>query len=412
MQVVRAKTSANRILLLLVILMVARFSCIMLSDVFLMSMGYVFVYGIMFTAFFLFHERYFKKTEFVIFVFLLIYIIDVGVVTISEEGNIFNTQAYNAYIMLFLYMIYLFVKRATHTQAKIILGTTITGFLFTYVFSIIKLIQDPLLSRKAASTAVSDESVQSLGSVGGFDTVYGSILVICILLFVLKKMNKKFMKALVLMMIFVACIFLVMASYGTALMLLVLLFGLWIFQKNRYMCVVVVVVGIVLLIYHEQVGSVVADLGSKITYSRTLSQKVEQIGNIIQTGESAGTLAGDEGRLARMGWSWNAFLKYPLFGGFGKDDIKIGSHSELFDTLGRFGIIGTMALLGFIGLMFKDIYARMQTADEKKCCLICYVLYGIVMVLNPALYTQQLLPIFVILPRFKLMYNKGDERDV
>lgn len=411
MQDVRKKTFMNNPLLFLVILMVARFSCIMLSNIPLMSMGYMFVYGVLFVILFVISVRYLGKRELVALMFLTIYVLYVVFITVGVEG-LFNTQAFNAYIIFFLYFIYLFLKHIGRRKAYAVYLITITGFLFTYIYSIVKLIEDPLLSRKAASAVSVEESVDVLGAIGGFDTVYGSILVVCILLFMRKNSNKVGLKILAIVTFISSCFFLVMSSYGTALVLLVLLFGLWIFQKSRLMGFVMIVISLFLFIFHKHIGLLISEFSQYITYSDMLKQKVDEIGRILSTGQSAGTLAGEEGRLARMEWSWNAFLTYPILGGFGKSDVQIGYHSELFDTLGRFGLIGAVSLFTFLGLLFKDIYSGMKTWEGKKCCLICLTLYVAIVLLNPALYTQQLLPIFVLLPLYERIETGEDSKRV
>ncbi len=412
MQARKKQKLLDNSLLILGILMVARFSCIVLSNIPLLSMGFVFIYGLLFAMLFVLNIRYLKKQETIAFMFLVVYILEVFVITFSATDDLFNTHVFNAYIMLFLFLIYLFLKRLENKKTNIIYMVVIIGFVFTYIYSIVKLIRDPLLSRKAASAQAVEENVDVLGAVGGFDTVYGSLLVMCVLLYIAKSANKAMKKIFTISVIAICCVFLVMASYGTALVLMVLLFALWIFQKNRWMGFLIIIAGIFLVVFRENIGLLISRLSEHITYSSTLSQKVDQIGEILQTGESTGTLAGEEGRLARMGWSWNAFKEYPIFGGFGKSDVQIGCHSELFDTFGRFGIVGAISLFTFLGLVFRDIYAGMKTTAGKKCCLICMILYGAVMILNPALYTQQLLPIFVLLPLYEKVSNRWEGQRV
>ena len=77
---------------------------------------------------------------------------------------------------------------------------------------------------------------------------------------------------------------------------------------------------------------------------------------------------------------------------------KIGSHSEIADLLGRFGIFGFASLLAFFVLLLKDIAQGLSTKLGKKLLFVAILLYLAIAVLDPALYTQQILPIFLLIP--------------
>jgi hypothetical protein len=109
-------------------------------------------------------------------------------------------------------------------------------------------------------------------------------------------------------------------------------------------------------------------------------------------------LAGEEGRWARIGWSLNAFFEYPVFGAFTKQGVKIGSHSEIADVLGRFGIVGFAALTSFFVLVFKDIAKGLSTKLGKDLLFVSVIVFVAIAALDPALYTQQVLPIFILIP--------------
>lgn len=386
------------ILLLLSYLIVARFSCIALSNISLMSMKFIFIYGSSFLLIFFIENHKVTKNEFICLITLLFYVLYVVLKTTIITGNLFNTDAFNAYVLFFLFSIYMFLKYTEEKNKRKIFGIALCGFLFTYLYSISRLSIDPTLSRKAAASISSQQGIDGLNAIGGFDTVYGSILFIVILLFLSEDLHKSRLKLICVLSLITAVIFIVMASYGTALVLLVCVISLWLMQKNKIFGIIILCIIIFVVVNHIYIGDVLINMSSRIQFSDILSQKISEIGTMLQTGEAAGTLAGEEGRLSRMGWSISAFLKYPIFGGYGKSDVLIGYHSEIVDSLGKFGIIGFGFLGTFFAYFFKDIYHNVSTRKGKRCCFFAILMYIVIAVLNPALYTQQVLPLFILLP--------------
>lgn len=406
---VETKRFSISITFLLAVLMVARFSCIALSNFPLMSMKFVFVYGIMFLGVFSLENNRISKHEFICFSFLMMYVFVVFMKTVFNTGNLFNTEAFNAYVLLFLFFIYMYIKRISIKNKKRIFIVAIIGFTFTYLYSIKWLSVDPNLSRKAAANIKAKQGVDTLNAIGGFDTVYGSILVIIILLFLYKLLSSKWKKIVCCFLIISSIIFVLMASYGTAIVLLVIALSLWTMQTNRVFGGIMLGILILVAVNHVEMGAMISRWSQKIDYSDMLSQKMNEIGFILQTGEAAGTLAGNEGRLARMGWSVETFLKYPIFGAYGKSNALIGYHSELVDSLAKFGVLGFIPLIMFFLCFFKDIYSGLKTAEGKRCCVLVGIMYIAIALLNPALYTQQVLPIFILLPICEsfTLKNKG-----
>ena len=407
---VETKRFSISISLLLAVLMVARFSCIALSNFPLMSMKFVFVYGIMFLGAFVLENNRISKHEFICFGFLFTYVFIVFMKTVLDMGNLFNTEAFNAYVLLFLFFIYMYIKRISIKNKKRIFAVAIVGFAFTYLYSIKWLSVDPNLSRKAAANIKAGQGVDTLNAIGGFDTVYGSVLVVIILLFLYKLLSNKWKKVVCCFLIISSIVFIIMASYGTAIVLLVIALSLWMMQTNRVLGGVMLGLFILVAVNHVDMGAMIRQWSQKIDYSDMLAQKMNEIGYILQTGEAAGTLAGDEGRLARMGWSVETFLKYPIFGAYGKSNALIGYHSELFDSLAKFGVVGFIPLFMFFVYFFKDIYSGLKTVEGKRCCILVGIIYVVIAILNPSLYTQQVLPLFILLPICESFTLKNKEK--
>ena len=394
------------LLFVLATIISARFSCIALSNISIFRISFTFVYILVFCLL-LFIQYRLKKNEFIGMLFLISYVIEVMLITVPISG-LFNTQAFNAYVIFALYCLYLYQKRLPERKRRTLLRVNLLGCEFTYVYSIIMLMRDPFLSRRAAAGIVTENSPDTLQAIGGFDTVYGGLLIFAMFLFIVTYGRSR-NKYLYTVMALSCGIFIVMATYATAIVILVAIIALFLFQRNRMAAFVCLIAAVIIALCRESIGQSIIEFSHGITYSSVMQEKVYQIGFMLRYGESVGTLAGDDGRFARMGWSIKAFIASPLFGSYANASLPIGCHSEVFDTLGRFGLWGFFSLVGFYVCCFKDIAASILYKETRKCMAVVIITYLIVCVLDPGLYTQQVLPIFVLLPLMELGYSDENQ---
>ena len=394
----KTKNNALPLSIFLGVLIVARLSCVALSNVPFMSVGFIFLYAALFIVLFLLTASKIEKIEACALGALLLYLFEVIFSTVIAKKGLFETQAFNAYILTILFFLYLFTKRIPDKYQKLFTIIILFGYIFTFIYSIVKLAQDPMLSRVAATGRYDDATVDSLGAIGGFDAVYGGLLVFVIMLYLCGIVKNKWLKAFFVLSCVCCAVFIFMATYATAIVLLVVALALMILRRSRLSAFLLILALLVCYFFRANIGDYIMSWSKTVNYSDIFQEKMYQIGYMIKFGESAGTLAGEEGRWARMGWSWDTFLQHPLFGGFTVDNAKIGSHSEVFDLLGRFGLYGFVSLFVFFVYLFRDIAKNLSTKTGKNMLFVCIILYLLISILDPSLYTQQVLPIFMLLP--------------
>lgn len=395
---------------LLAFIIVARLSCPALSNLPLMSMAFVFGYGMLFVVMFLITLRV-NKREMIILACVALYMLYVVAQTIIAGKDIFGTEAFNSYIIFFLVCIYMWSKRQSLSVKRGLLGFILGGCTFNYLYSIYVLYLDPTASRVAATHILDKSPYDVLNAVGSFDTVYGAIAVLVILLYMRRTISGKRMKLWVTAVIVLDVVFIIMASYATALVLMILAFTLYVGKKNKFLTLIMIALMVMLVFFHEQFGGWIINVSKSISYSPVVSEKLGEFGYMIQTFETAGTYGGDDGRLARMLISLDAFSMYPIFGGYTVAGAKVGGHSELCDILGRFGIVGTALIVLMFFHLSRDIRASQDNSDNKKCVGTVYLLFIVTSVLNPALYTLQMLPIILMLPLMGSFSDKANDEE-
>lgn len=388
------------LLTVLAFFVTARICCSALSNLPFFNMTFTFIYGAAFFVLFLLTCRTITRGEFFLLSTILLYTIYVVVQTLWVGRGIFYTEEFNAYIIIFLVVIYLWAKRQPPRRQQQLLILIVAALIFDYVYSILVLIQDPDASRILATAGEIEPSPYDvLNAVGGFDAVYGSISIVAILWLLQRGMQKNDkLKWVVLVTAVLAVVFVYMASYATAMLLLVVTIVLIFGSKSKVLSGFVVGAFLLILIFHEPVGAWIMQQSSNFSGSDVIRAKIYEFGEMLKTFEMAGTYAGEDGRIARMQRSWNSFLQNPLIGGYTVKGARIGGHSELLDTLGKFGLVGFTLLAAFFTMLYRELRSVIHDPAIKSCCVIIFFIWVITAILNPALYALQMMPFLLLLP--------------
>ena len=394
----RKKTNLD-LLLILALFILVRISCPALSNIPIFSMAFTFVYGAAFVVLYFFFVNKMPWRDFYLMIAAFLYTAYIFFRGFAVGSGLFTREAFNAYIIVFLTMIYLWVKQRPLATRVLLFRLIFAALIFNYVYSIIVLFFDPGASRAAAALGVLERSPYDiLNAVGSFDAVYGGLSVILILLSMRRLMKEQDLKnKTTLLVLILALVFIIMAAYGTALVLLVIALALFIAQKNKLFLVGFLMVALVVVILHEPVGAGLMKLSENIGFSETISEKMNETGYMLQHFEAAGTYAGDKGRAARMAWSWQTFLDYPIFGGLGIYGAKVGGHSELLDMLGNFGLVGFGLIATYLVCLYRNVREELQTHTMKVCWKIVMFIFILSSVLNPSLYSLQMMPMILMI---------------
>lgn len=388
------------LLLVLALFIVARISCPALSNIPVFSITFTFVYGAAFVLIYLFTVKSIKMQDFYLIVSAVCYTLYVFLRGFSAGNGLFARDSFNAYIIVFLTMIYIWVKEKPLPTKMLLFKLIFLALIFDYVYSLYVLFRDPGASRTAAALGVLEASPYDiLNAVGSFDAVYGGLSVIVILLYMRQIFKEKHIKnKTTLFVLILALAFVIIAAYGTALVLLAVALALILGQKNKVYSAAILFTIVIILICHEPVGQWIMDMSSGVTYSETVSEKMNEVGYMLKTFEAAGTYAGESGRAVRLEWSWETFKDYPIFGGIGITDAKIGGHSELLDLPARFGFLGLAFVATYFICLYKNVRSGLLSKKMRTCWNIVMFVFVISAALNPSLYSLQMMPMLLMMP--------------
>lgn len=399
MERIKIKNRKIDTLLILAMFILVRICCPALSNIPIFSMAFTFIYGVGFVFLYFLIVGKMNIRDFYLMVAAFLYAAYVFLRGVSTGNGLFARDPFNAYVVVFLTMIYIWIKEKPTEIKMLFFRIILFALIFDYAYSIYVLIQDPDASRMAAVGGSGISPYDILTAVGSFDAVYGGLSVVVILLCVRQVLKKKHIKNITtLIVLLLAIAFIIMASYATAILLLICSLALFFRQKSKAFSVLVLVAVILFIIFHKAIGQWLMDMSPNITYSEKISEKMNDFGYMLKYFEASGTYAGEEGRTAKMIYSWETFLKYPFFGGIGMDDAKVYGHCELLDFPGNFGLVGFAFLITYFVCLYKNIRLLLSSKEMRTCWKIILFVFAVSAALNPSLYSLQMMPLILMMP--------------
>lgn len=251
-------------------------------------------------------------------------------------------------------------KYGFYLDAIVILGL----YLYVSLTTIEKLAVDSRAARSIVRN--SDEAAALMAeNVGGFVLVNFASVMCPILLFLSLKLPFKGYKNVTLRIIaglsfLMSSLLVFRASYGIAVVtsllgcLIATLPGR--VNKPQYW-LAFIMAGSILFVQKEPIF----DLAKSLSQGTPLFSKIisiEEMVNFSGMGNEA-----TKGRIERYTRSINSFLASPLIGKLSVRDT--GKHSELFDALARYGVIGGLAISGAFFLPLYHFYRIVDPANKK-----------------------------------------------
>lgn len=356
-----------------------------------------------------------KPTIYLLF-FLIYYF-----VTSIIEGELGYTLTYvGVYFMIytchvqFLY----YYQRSRYKEVKFIVLTSLIGWCLIALFAIAFYTINPAAARTLAADFTAYENLY-IG--GGYAIAFGSAILFTYLTSLLLKrrlgVNKK---TLVAFVVFILFYLIVKTESTTTLIASVLgsMIGLFYEIRNNISKgrkIVLYIASIVLIAFLLNGGLVrvvyqISNSASEELYAK----RFDRIGEKLISFESGSSNENyvDE-RWGLVVDSFNAFLDYPIFGvGYkvGNDysrlsEYNVGTHSEICDSLARYGIIGCFFLFGYFILSFK----RTNREIKNRSYLITLFIMAL---MNPFQYFHGFYVLFVLIPFMNLLLIKSNHENV
>lgn len=289
-------------------------------------------------------------------------------------------------------------------SAKIVVSIILITYTVTSITTIMGYALFPNASRILAADSTA-YAVYYKYNIGGFNFVYSLVITHPMIICLFKK-KKKLLISLAYSCLIGACIFL--SNYTTASLLFILSCIAYFLPysnraavgKKRIRWIIVF-----LLVAVWFLPSLLRYISTFDIFSESAT-KIQDIANLLQ---GQGTNAVDTTfRRAKYELSIDAFLKYPITGGYILERLTLGGHSFWLDYLGQFGVIGTSFILGLYWCIFKSYFRLSNKSSTLFFSLVSLLLSFILSILNPGLWIFE---IAFVVPVFLYMVSIFDDME-
>lgn len=302
----------------------------------------------------------------------------------------FKQYAFNV-VALFIfatYGAYLLGKKWEYEQYKLLYRVVSLIVIITAITTAIGLIRYPLAVRDLGRTAgfLSDDVRREymIRNIGTWPHLYGTTFIAPSFLVVFKRLKK--WRYLVYWGI---CEVMVLSSQVTYAMLLSIILAFLVLYDFRRNTKAIVICSIMLAL----VGIIALNLKSILAWSirtienagyNTLSSKLDDLYRLLFYKQAVGDA---DARFSLYGMSIEAFGKHPFGGLFlagEKGFDQLGFHSDMFDFLGYFGLIGLVFLLIIVSMYVLNLR---RAGDNRRIYLLLLFFYIVIFVLNAMLFS-------------------------
>lgn len=235
---------------------------------------------------------------------------------------------------------------------------------------------------------------------GGYDFIYLLVVLYAVILTFYQQQKKLLRTSIRVFIISILVFFaytIVISGFSTAFVL-ICIFTIWNVFTNKWIRILALIAAIVMLFLFPWMITGIIDRLSFIP-KMTVGRVKELI--ISLSGSSRLTyLSGEGERGERILRSLRVFFEHPLLGGFiGNSTESVGGHSELIDTLGRFGLVAYSCFIGFWVDSYKRIvHCKTVSRTSRTCVRSAMFMILVLSVFDTISLTNTIVPIFVFAP--------------
>lgn len=233
------------------------------------------------------------------------------------------------------------VKRGTLEEQKKVLYLLIVLCIIGDVLSLIQLAQNPDISRLLAGDlhiSASERLYYQRVGVGGYGYTFAMAFLTFGVIRWLKFTDDKREKVLLITFLIVNSLYIVNASYTTAIVLAIVMAGAAIISGMQSWSRILIIVVVIVLIL--AFASPILQFCYELADSMELEWVAKRFGQLITAQENDDMSSLRRYELYKE--SWDTFASKPIFGGVIEDGDTYGGHSQLLDTLAQYGLFALL----------------------------------------------------------------------
>src|SRR5699024_10349692 len=264
------------------------------------------------------------------------------------------------------------------------------SFSITILTTIIGLYSVPNAARilTSSSSSINESTLLTSKNIGGFDLVYGLIILIPSLISIILFKNEisNIWKLFLFIFIISSILLVVNASFTIAVILLILSVFLGIFSKlkPKTMVMLLLLIFFISIIIPKDPISTGFKQVSQFTNNTYISERFEDMGNfVIGNNNSIQHL---DNRTSKYSMSFNTFVENPITGigsYYYVDGVGIGYHSQILDNLARYGVFGLLFYILFFYTFYMFVKKIWNQSNLKANFFVSLFTFLFISLLNP-----------------------------
>ena len=256
------------------------------------------------------------------------------------EHIVFFTH-YTTWPFLFICVIHNFEPKEIKKLLYLVIGICIIG----NILSLIQLDKNPEISRELAGAMEgAEKSYYYKKGVGGYGHVFAMTFFVFSVIRWLKVSTDKREKAFLILVLILNYLFILYASYTTAIAMVLVITGLSLIagMKGGSRTVILLLAIVLVLVFANPIMEFAYDLAQELE----LDWVVKRLGQVMDAQSDSDMSALRRYKLYKE--SWDTFVSKPIFGGVPFEGDTYGGHSQILDTFAQYGLFA-IPLLVFFG---------------------------------------------------------------
>lgn len=382
-----------------VIYLVIRYSCAFILKLPIFNIAIAYAVWALFIMICIFSSKIYLNEFLNIKCLALILFIAVAylIIITKYQDNYYMSSAINPFTCVILYSIYIYLKISNFEFRKKVVKCALWGYVLTSIVTFIVVTIYPYAIRDTASGIT---TISFFLGYGGFDFIYGVIIInIAIFCYLIKRKNVK-NKWLYYIIVLLNTILISMSGYTTAFLLNIGFIVLSYFYSKKYLKIMFLSVIIFMILNTSFLSQIFYNI-SEVEFLPTIvkSRVYEMARTINGTGEMQ--YLNEEGeRGERFKQSLNLFLEHPITGNMWiNKSADYGMHTEWIDRLAQYGLLMVALLFVFWFGLYKDTKKIYKEKNLNEFIIkISYMYFFVLGFLNPCTYVMTVVPLFIIVP--------------
>jgi len=265
-------------------------------------------------------------------------------------------------------------------------------------------------SRIIRNTAFGEYDPQFSLTYGGYDFIYGLVVIYVGMLVVFVNGKGRISQAKRIVMLCLMILFaltIIASSFSTAFALILLA---TIFLVPKTLKTKLSLIGLLAFCVYVIPGPLTRFIESIPYMPKLTSDRLNELILSFSGRESSAYLTEEGQRLDRIMWSIDAFKAHPFLGVFASGGRQpIGQHTEWIDQLARYGLITAT----FNAMFWGSTYRKMKNdyspkSVTYKCIQNAFVVYFILGMLNTISMVVTSAPLFILCPFLESLFTRED----